>query len=451
MADDTGRCVNCGFLGKLRRQVDAETIVYSATSYNRETGTFYRYSGWPDQRDIPTQPTCFRNAANLQKELVDALAMAGQQGRDDENEHTLALIEKPRKCESWYPWTEYLDPKEHFEEFKQSCYVKQERAAIIEGSPSTAFIAHEGETKALDKLKAFLDALGVKYLIAEIEPSNGRLVERQVDWTQGKANFAIILATKGKTVNKKTKKPQIGLNVADELGRARTVFKNRIILLLQQGVEPHTNIGGIVYERFTPQSMDKAFIKVARELINWDSIPFLKENRSIPISNSESKRDALEHFLIEDKQRRSLSVLNGLPEKPIVYPLVLRNTRPIPIDIVGYEITILWDNRAFDTISWQHPSAFATSGIRVKPPFKDTSSVQAIQIDGDIQRDLAIYVNLQKIKHWPIISPMWAAKGHLKLECCGESMTKTFDLSTDCYQLTQKEWDKLRAEIDPQS
>ncbi len=118
MADDTGRCVNCGFLGKLRRQIDAETFVYEATRYNRETGTLYRYSGWPNPGDIPTQPTCFRNAANLQKELVDALAMAGQKGRAVENEYTLAVIEKTRECESWYPWTEYRNPKDHFEEFK---------------------------------------------------------------------------------------------------------------------------------------------------------------------------------------------------------------------------------------------------------------------------------------------------------------------------------------------
>ena len=115
MADDTGRCINCGFLCKIRRQVDAEVIVYQATSNNRETGTFSRYSGWPNGRDIPTQITCFRNTVNLQKELTDVLAMAGQTGRDAENEHTLAIIEKPRKCESWYLWTEHLSPKEHLE------------------------------------------------------------------------------------------------------------------------------------------------------------------------------------------------------------------------------------------------------------------------------------------------------------------------------------------------
>ena len=135
--------------------------------------------------------------------------------------------------------------------------------------PPKAFIAHEGETRALGKLKTFLDSLGVKYLIAEIEPSNGRLVEPQVTWTYGNADFAIILATKGGVIDKKKDVHYMGINVADELGRAREVFKNRIILLLETGVQPHTNISGIVYERFKPQSMDKAFIKIAKELRNW--------------------------------------------------------------------------------------------------------------------------------------------------------------------------------------
>ena len=143
------------------------------------------------------------------------------------------------------------------------------RPPTIDTEPPKAFIAHEGMTKALEKVNSFLDATRIKYLIAEIEPSDGRTVEPQVQWTQGKADFAVILATKGRVINKNTGKPYMGMNVADELGRAREVFKNRIILLLQRGVEPHTNVSGIVYEPFTPQNMEKVFIKIARELSNW--------------------------------------------------------------------------------------------------------------------------------------------------------------------------------------
>lgn len=114
----TGSCYNCGFLGKLRTQIDAETYLYEATQYNRETGNLTRYSGWPDQRDIPTKPSCFINATNLQKELIESLKSINKPTHADEIEHTLLIIKKSRCCEHWYPWTEYRTPKEHYDELK---------------------------------------------------------------------------------------------------------------------------------------------------------------------------------------------------------------------------------------------------------------------------------------------------------------------------------------------
>ncbi|MFC1979363.1 TIR domain-containing protein [Chloroflexota bacterium] len=152
---------------------------------------------------------------------------------------------------------------------KKTGNIITEKKPPISAEKPKAFIAHEGMTKALQKLKDFLDDLGVDYLIAERQPSNGRVVERQVQWAQGQTDFAIILATKGKAVNRKTGEPYMGLNVADKLGRAREVYKNRIILLLQKGADPHTNTSGIVREDFTPQNMEKAFGKIVRELRNW--------------------------------------------------------------------------------------------------------------------------------------------------------------------------------------
>jgi len=136
----------------------------------------------------------------------------------------------------------------------------------------TAFIAHEGETENLKKLKDFLDALTIEYYIAEAEPSDGRSIEGQVNWNQLKADFAICLATKGKAINKETGEHYMGLNVADELGRAREIYKNKIILLVEDGVEVHTNTREIVHATFSNQSMDTAFIKIIKELSNWGFI-----------------------------------------------------------------------------------------------------------------------------------------------------------------------------------
>lgn len=154
---------------------------------------------------------------------------------------------------------------------------KYERLGIEKTPPRNtekpkAFLAHEGETRALSILKEFLEALEIQYFIAESKASDGRSIERQVDWTQSKADFAICLATKGKAINKKTGKHYMAPNIADELGRARQVFGNKIILLVQKGVEVHTNTREIVYETFTTTNMERAFIKIAKELTNWGFI-----------------------------------------------------------------------------------------------------------------------------------------------------------------------------------
>jgi len=129
-----------------------------------------------------------------------------------------------------------------------------------------AFIAHGGKSASLNKLCSFLEALGVEPLVVEVEPSEGRLTEEQVDKYMKKADCAIILATYGHIEDVKTRKKHPRLNVVDELGRYRKVFPDRTILLLEKGVNLPSNVSGIVYQHFTKQNMEKAFIKVAAEL-----------------------------------------------------------------------------------------------------------------------------------------------------------------------------------------
>ena len=74
------------------------------------------------------------------------------------------------------------------------------------------------------------------------------------------------MATYGHIEDVKTRKKHPRLNVVDELGRCRKVFPARTILLLEKGVDLPSNVSGIVYEHFTKQNMERAFIKVAVEL-----------------------------------------------------------------------------------------------------------------------------------------------------------------------------------------
>jgi hypothetical protein len=163
MEKDTGRCVNCGFLGKRRTVVDAESIVYAATTFDRQNGTFNRESGWPDSRDMPTQPACFANVANLQKEFVDALAITGLQGNAIEHECSLVLIEKPRECKSWYPWTEYRSPKEHFEEYKTQ-QLEQSRRDF----ETRLFESNQKLTKDYNMVMLRLTVAAIIFAIAQI-------------------------------------------------------------------------------------------------------------------------------------------------------------------------------------------------------------------------------------------------------------------------------------------
>jgi predicted nucleotide-binding protein len=136
----------------------------------------------------------------------------------------------------------------------------------ITAEPPKVFVAHGGESAKLNRLCGFLEALGVKPLVAEVQPSEGRLTEGQVDEYMKRADCAIILATYGHIEDVRTHKKHPRLNVVDELGRCRKIFPQRTILLLEKGVDLPSNVSGIVHEHFTRQNMEKAFSKVAVEL-----------------------------------------------------------------------------------------------------------------------------------------------------------------------------------------
>jgi hypothetical protein len=141
--------------------------------------------------------------------------------------------------------------------------------------PPKAFIAHGGKSEARDKLCQFLTALDVIPIIVEEQPSEGRSVGENVDHYARQADCAIILATKG-DIDGKTGKFIPRGNVLIEIGKAQELFKDRIIYLLQAGTKFPTDISEKVRERFTSQNMDKAFIKIAKELTKFGILRAIK-------------------------------------------------------------------------------------------------------------------------------------------------------------------------------
>ncbi|GAI56493.1 unnamed protein product, partial [marine sediment metagenome] len=141
--------------------------------------------------------------------------------------------------------------------------------------PPKAFIAHGGDSPALSKLKNFLEALGVEPIVVEEQPSEGRSVAENVDWYSRQADCAVILATKG-DVDGKTGGFIPRGNVLMEIGKLQELLKDRIVYLVQAGTKLPTNISEKVRVRFSPQSMDDSFIKVAKELKKFGILKVIK-------------------------------------------------------------------------------------------------------------------------------------------------------------------------------
>ena len=222
-----------------------------------------------------------------------------------------------------------------------------------------------------------------------------------------------------------------------------------------------TVIGGLVKEVASLSSPTSIAVGLGSLLILLSVMPSLvrmwpfnrkqRQSERSHRDNTDLKLDALDHFMIEGVSRTSLTVLEGLAGKPIMYPLVLQNTRPLPIDIVGYDMTILWDDKPAVTVNWHPPSATTSSGFRVVPPYTATNQEDLIRIGGDSRIELGIPVNLRQIGTLPTLSPRWGIKGYLSLICAGipsTPKTKTFDLATDHYQIDQISWGQLKSDIE---
>lgn len=141
--------------------------------------------------------------------------------------------------------------------------------------PPKAFVAHGGESAARDKLEDFLTAQGVTPIIVEKQPSQGRSKDKNVEHYLKLCNCAIILATQG-DVDGRTGELIPRGNILIEIDRCQEILPDRMIYLLEEGAKFPTDIDEKVWERFTEESMDKAFMKIAKELRAFGLLKALK-------------------------------------------------------------------------------------------------------------------------------------------------------------------------------
>jgi predicted nucleotide-binding protein len=147
---------------------------------------------------------------------------------------------------------------------------------LIQTEPPKAFIVHGGRSGVLDKLRDFVEALGIKPLIVEMLPSKGMLLADKVKKYQQEADCAIILATRGGIIDMKSGKQHPRLNVIDELSSFYEAFPEKVIVLLEKGAELPSNKAGLTNEPFARQSMDRAFTAIARELVEMKILKAVK-------------------------------------------------------------------------------------------------------------------------------------------------------------------------------
>lgn len=149
---------------------------------------------------------------------------------------------------------------------------------IAKGAIPEAFIVHGGKSEARDKLYQFLSALGIKPLIINEEPREGRSVNEQVEHYSKQADCAIILGTAD---DKELKDGKLypRRNAFIEIGIFQEKFSNRIIYLLEEGASLPSDISEKLYTPFTRQCMDEAFITVVRELRKFGLIKSAKTGK----------------------------------------------------------------------------------------------------------------------------------------------------------------------------
>lgn len=175
----------------------------------------------------------------------------------------------------------------------------------------------------------------------------------------------------------------------------------------------------------------------------------LREIRpQIQITDTEIEcKDALQHVLVEERGHMNLTILKGYAGWPVTYPFHIRNTRPHSIDIIGYNVTILWDDTAVQRIEWRAPSAELSNGLLAHPPIKSDEAVPCLTILADTAYQLDVPVNMTQIPNWPKATPRWTARGVFKFRANKQTRDHTFNFNTDNYQFPNETWNEMRDHI----
>jgi predicted nucleotide-binding protein len=136
-------------------------------------------------------------------------------------------------------------------------------------TPRSVFIAHSGEPAALFRLRRFLEALGVRPVIAEWLPFRGQQVPDHARSSMDGCDAAIVFATAADAVGERR---QPGRGLFTETGILQERFGEKVIYLVEEGVELGPMLDSYAREFFTQECLERAFYRVVVELKEYEII-----------------------------------------------------------------------------------------------------------------------------------------------------------------------------------
>jgi predicted nucleotide-binding protein with TIR-like domain len=140
--------------------------------------------------------------------------------------------------------------------------------------PKAIFVGHGKDKSALTQLTKILDELGLPYKVAEYEANAGRPISQKVADLMGECGAAILLFTADRELRDIDGNPvwMSSHNVAHELGAASVLYKGRIVLFKEAGVDLASNYSGIGYIEFEKGKLSAHAMDLFREIRHFGLI-----------------------------------------------------------------------------------------------------------------------------------------------------------------------------------
>ena len=135
-----------------------------------------------------------------------------------------------------------------------------------------------------------------------------------------------------------------------------------------------------------------------------------------------NERDTLNRVVIDGHRALTLDIDRQDNGWPIMFPILVRNSRPMHLQLTGFEVAVYASSTRVHRIGWpSSPGANVTSNggaITVLGESGQTIGVHGtVPIPGDSYRIIYIPICVAQVQPKPPLSPEWRVAGNLKLQC----------------------------------